>query len=125
MNKILLTGASLGLLSVLMAAYVDHSLSITLGTKSLQSVLVAVKYHQLYAIIISFIGLLIPLQANPKIKLWLMITGYTFIVGILLFSFSIYFTDLTGILNILPLVPVGGVLLMIGWVCLLRTALLK
>ena len=125
MNKILLSGTMLGLLSILMAAYVDHALSLMLTGKALHSVLVAIKYHQLYAIMITIIGLIIPLQANQRIKSWLMRSAYVFIVGVLLFSFSIYLSSMTGILELLHLAPIGGVILMTGWVCLIRIALLN
>lgn len=125
MNKILLLGAILGLLSVLMAAYVDHSLSLTLAGKVHHSISVAVRYHQLYAIVITIIGLIVPLQANQRIKTWLIRSAYVFIVGILLFSFSIYFASITGVLGLLHFTPIGGLILMLGWVSLLRTALLR
>ncbi len=125
MNKILILGAILGLLSVLMAAYIDHSLSLTLAGNARHSISVAVRYHQLYAIVITIIGLIIPLQANQRMKSWLIRSAYVFIAGILLFSFSIYFASLTGVLELLHFTPIGGVILMLGWASLLRTALLR
>jgi uncharacterized membrane protein YgdD (TMEM256/DUF423 family) len=125
MNKILFAGAILGLLSVLMAAYVDHSLSFMLTDKALHSILIAVRYHQLYAIVITIIGLIVPLQANPRMKSWFIKSAYIFILGILLFSFSIYISSMTGLLGLLHFVPIGGVALMVGWLGLLRTALLR
>lgn len=124
MNKILLSGAILGLFSVLMAAYIDHSLSFILVGKSLHSVRVAVRYHQIYAIVITIIGLILPLQKNQRMKSWLILSAYLFIIGILLFSFSIYFAMMTGIMGLLHFAPIGGVILMIGWGVLIRLALL-
>lgn len=123
MNKILFAGAILGLLSVLMAAYVDHSLSLTLVGQARHSISVAVRYHQLYAIVITIIGLIIPLQVNQRIKSWLIKSAYVFIIGVLLFSFSIYLASITGVLVLLHFTPVGGVILMLGWGCLICTAL--
>lgn len=125
MNKILLSEAILGLLSVLMAAYIDHSLSFKLAGKPLNSVLVAVRYHQLYAIVVTLIGLILPLQANQRLKSWLIKSAYFFITGILLFSFSIYISSMTGMVGLLHLTPIGGVIFIIGWGCLIRTALLR
>jgi len=125
MNKILLSGAILGLLSVLMAAYIDHSLSFTLVGKLRHSILVAVRYHQLYAIVITIIGLIIPLQTNQRMKSWLVRSAYVFTVGILLFSFSIYLASITGVWGLLYITPIGDVILILGWASLLRTALLK
>lgn len=125
MNKILFSGAILGLLSVLMAAYIDHSLSLTLAGKARHSVSVAIRYHQLYAIVISMIGLVIPFATNHRMKSWLVRSAYLFIAGILLFSFSIYLAAISGASGILHFTPIGGVILMLGWGSLMRTALLK
>ncbi len=124
MNLTLLTGAILGLFSVMMAAYVDHSLALHLAGKQLTSVLTAVRYHQLYALVISMIGLILPLQMNNRVKSWLVRTAYIFSIGVILFSFSIYISFLFNMTGILYLTPVGGIILMVGWVGLIRTAIL-
>lgn len=125
MNITLLIGAFLGLTSVMMAAYVDHSLNLHLNSQVLGSVLTAVRYHQLYAIVICAIGFSIPLQSNQRIKSWLMRSAYIFAAGAILFSAGIYFATILSMAGIIYLTPVGGVLLMAGWGCLIRTALLR
>ncbi len=125
MNIPLLFGAILGLLSVIVAAYLDHTLAIYLTSKSLNSMLTAIKYHQLYALLVSVIGLSLFLQANSRLKLWLTITAYLFSSGIILFSFSIYASIIFNIRGIIYLTPVGGMILMLGWISLIRIALLK
>lgn len=125
MNKILLIGAILGLLSVMMAAYIDHSLALNLDGKSLQSLLTAVRYHQLYAIVISVIGLVLPLQGSSRNELWLAMSAYLFIAGILLFCGSIYLSIAASITGIIYLIPMGGIMLMIGWGCLVCAACWK
>jgi uncharacterized membrane protein YgdD (TMEM256/DUF423 family) len=125
MNKILLSGAILGLLSILIAAYVDHSLYHALDDQARHSTLVAIRYHQLYAIIITMIGLIIPLQMNQRMKSWLVGSAYVFITGILLFSFSIYLASIIGVFGLVHITPIGGVILMLGWSCLVRAALLR
>ncbi|MBA3662076.1 MAG: DUF423 domain-containing protein [Gammaproteobacteria bacterium] len=125
MNFILLIGAILGLLSVIIAAYVDHYLGLHLTGKSLNGMLTALRYHQLYAIVICIIGLSLPGQVSDRIKFWLTTSAYTFSLGILLFSFSIYLSSIFHIRGIVYLTPVGGVLLMTGWALLIRSALWK
>ncbi|EKD70432.1 MAG: hypothetical protein ACD_46C00535G0005 [uncultured bacterium] len=124
MNIILLLGSLIGLSSVMMAAFVDHSLALQLDAKALSAVLTAVRYHQLYAILISVIGLLISLQLNHKMKWWLNLTGFIFIIGIFIFSCSIYLRYIFQMTGIIYFTPSGGLLLMLGWVCLMRTACL-
>jgi len=125
MNVILLLGAVLGLSSIMMAAYVDHSLALYLSGKSLRGLLTAVRYHQLYAVVICMIGLALTSESNIRMKAWLIRSAYIFSIGVFSFSFSIYFSIMSGIVGISYFTPVGGILLMIGWGCLIRTALLK
>lgn len=125
MNIILLLGGLIGLSSILMAAYVDHALSVYLSGKALTSVLTAVRYHQLYAIVICAIGLSLPMQTNILRNNWLKRAAYLFIFGIVLFSFSIYFSAIFNIAKITYLTPLGGVTLMIAWVFLICASLLR
>ena len=125
MNVILLLGAALGLSSIMMAAYVDHSLALYLSDKSLRGLLTAVRYHQLYAVVVCMIGLALTSKINIRMKAWLIRSAYIFSIGIFSFSFSIYFSTMVGVSGISYLTPVGGILLMIGWGCLIRAALLK
>ena len=125
MNLPLMYGAVLGLSSVMIAAYVDHSLALYLTGKQLSSVLTAVRYHQLYALVISMIGLILSFQMNNRMKSWLTRAAYVFSTGVILFSFSIYISSLFNMPGFLYLTPVGGIMLMVGWVALIRTATLN
>ena len=122
MNIPLLFGSLLGFLSVMMAAYVDHSLSLSLVGKSLSSVLTAVKYQQLYAILICMLSLILPLQTNSKSKRWIKRALYFFLIGVTFFITGIYFSFLFNLTKIIYLAPLGGILLMLGWCCLICSA---
>jgi uncharacterized membrane protein YgdD (TMEM256/DUF423 family) len=52
-------------------------------------------------------------------------SAYIFAAGIILFSAGIYCSTILGIAGTVYLTPVGGVLLMAGWGCLIRAALLR
>lgn len=125
MNLILLIGALLGITSVMMAAYVDHLVVLYMSGNVLASLKTAVRYHQLYAMMICMIALLLPHQNNRQIKSWLASTAYFFLMGVLLFSGGIYISSFTGVAGFLLLTPIGGIVLMAGWGCLIRTALLR
>ena len=71
------------------------------------------------------IGLVLTLQSNIRMKAWLIRSAYIFSIGVFMFSFSIYFSVMIGVAGTSYFAPVGGILLMIGWCCLLRAALLK
>jgi uncharacterized membrane protein YgdD (TMEM256/DUF423 family) len=111
-NYILLIGALLGLTSVCAGAYVNHNLVHIMDVKTLSMIKAALHYHELYAVIISVIGLACSFR-NEAIVLKL--SAWIFIFGTVLFSFSIYLKFLTGAIVWIKLTPIGGTLLMVGW----------
>jgi uncharacterized membrane protein YgdD (TMEM256/DUF423 family) len=48
--------------------------------------------------------------------------GYAFIVGVFLFSGSLYALSLSGIKWLGAITPVGGVAFILGWICLVVAA---
>jgi uncharacterized membrane protein YgdD (TMEM256/DUF423 family) len=46
------------------------------------------------------------------------VTGFAFIVGVLLFSGSLYALSLSGIKWLGAITPLGGVAFLVGWGCL-------
>ena len=110
MNIVLLFGAALGLSSIMMAAYIDHSLALYLSGKSLRGLLTAARYHQLYAVVVSVIGISLSSQTNIRMKLWLIRSAYIFSIGVFSFSFSIYFSTMVGVTGISYFTPVAATL---------------
>jgi uncharacterized membrane protein YgdD (TMEM256/DUF423 family) len=125
MNIILLAGALLGLASVVMAAFVDHALAQQLSGRALAALLTALRYHQLYSIMIVMLALTLQVVRHDQLKIWLTAAAWIFVAGVLAFSFSIYAASVTGIAAITYLTPCGGILLMAGWLVLARAALFK
>ena len=125
MNVILFLGGLLGLSSMMMAALVDHVFALHLNEKILTEVLTAVRYHQFYAVFVSIIGICLPMQINSRSKSWLIWAAYLFIIGVMLFSFGIYITEIFGIQWAIHCTPIGGVTLIIGWTCLICASLFK
>ncbi len=110
MNKLLISGATLGLIAVIMGALGDHALPLTPDTtESLQT---AIRYNMLYAVLISCIALA---PSLPGLR----IAGLVFTAGTTLFSFSIYAAIMTGIDSLTYITPLGGLTIMAGWVCLI------
>jgi uncharacterized membrane protein YgdD (TMEM256/DUF423 family) len=56
---ILATGAILGFISVAFGAYAEHGLKTNISTEHFDMLMTAIRYNQLYAIIISGIGLIL------------------------------------------------------------------
>ena len=110
------TGAIFGFLSVIFGAFGAHALKKTLSPEQLNSFEVGVKYQMYHAIVLLVLGF------NSDMTTPAMYWCFT--VGILLFSFSIYglvLTDAKGkkLRFLAPITPIGGILLVSGWVLLL------
>ncbi len=61
-------------------------------------------------------------------KIWhtsihFIIIGCVFIIGLLLFCYGVFYTSLTGFHLIIPIAPMGGSLLILGWFYLIVYAL--
>lgn len=125
MNIILLIGALLGFSSVLMGAYADHALKLSLDTKSFGMIITAIKYQQLYTVIVTCVGILLFATNNKNLAKRLSISAWSFIFGIIFFSGGIYLSIMTGIKSFTVLTPIGGCLLMLAWLLLAWCALVK
>lgn len=122
MSNIFLAIASvLAGLAVALGAFASHALKETLTAQSLQIWETGTKYQMYHALALFLVALLISQQETSAISLT--IAGYAFIVGILLFSGSLYALSLTNIKILGAITPIGGVAFLIGWVCLVITAI--
>nr|WP_299339599.1 DUF423 domain-containing protein [Allomuricauda sp.] len=112
-------GALYGLLAVIFGAFGAHSLKKKLTPEQLQSFETGVKYQMYHAILLVSLGFF--LEFNGA---WQKYMALCFILGIFLFSFSIYALVLSASsgkkLKLLgPITPLGGLLLVLGWSLLL------
>ena len=105
--------AVLGFSSVLVGAFGAHIAAQMLTESLYKTLQVAIDYHQFYSLFLLVLSLF-----NSQSKAGFVIPGYVFksaIVGVLLFSGSLYVYVLTGVKALTFLTPVGGVILMIMW----------
>ena len=113
---VLISGALFGGLAVIFGAFGAHALKKILSEDQLKSFETGVKYQMYHAIVLLFVGS--SFSIPNKLMAW------SFIIGILLFSFSIYglvLSDAKGkkMKFLGPITPLGGVLLVAGWIMLL------
>lgn len=106
-NKWITTGAIFGFLGVAIGAFGAHSLKQYLTPETIETFKTGVQYHLIHAVVILAIGF----YNNKKYFL----PAWFFIIGIILFSFSLYIYSLTGISSIAIITPFGGVSLLAGW----------
>lgn len=115
----LIFGAILGFISVAFGAYAEHGLKPIVTDENFRFLLTAIRYNQINAIIITAIGLFFLSNENHVVLTTLRRTSFLFITGTVIFCFSIYTSVTFNLPGILYATPVGGVLLMIGWLMLL------
>jgi len=116
---VIATAAFFGMLSVIFGAFGAHALKKILTKDQLHSFEVGVKYQMYHAIVLLVLGF----TPNPVSAA----TYWCFTLGIIIFSFSIYglvLSDAKGkkLRFLGPVTPVGGLLLVIGWLLLLISA---
>ena len=115
------TAATYGMLAVVFGAFGAHALKKILNEDQLKSYEVGIKYQMYHAIVLLILGF------NDQY-----ITSgifWCFAVGIFLFSFSIYGLVISAAKNrklrfLGPITPLGGLLLVTGWLLLLINTIL-
>ncbi len=112
----ILAAAVNGFLAVALGAYAAHSLGRRVEAERVGWVEVGADYGLAHALALLGVGLLAGRTARPRLTLRL--AGWGFLAGSVLFSGALYVMGVTGSRVLGPIVPVGGVLLMAGWVAL-------
>jgi uncharacterized membrane protein YgdD (TMEM256/DUF423 family) len=108
--------AILGGLSVAGGAFASHALKEKLAERALEIFETGARYQMYHALALLMVALLLSrAEASPTP---LIASGWAFIVGIALFSGSLYALSLSGIKWLGAITPLGGVAFMVGWGCL-------
>ena len=116
MNEFALVfGGIFGFLAIILGAFGAHLLKNKLNTAQLQSFETGVKYQMYHAIVLLVLGF----QVNNLSPIDAYI-AYAFVLGIFLFSFSIYGLVISSANNkkikiLGPITPLGGLFLAAGW----------
>jgi uncharacterized membrane protein YgdD (TMEM256/DUF423 family) len=115
-KRFVVIGSLLFALAIILGAFGAHALKDLIPEKSLNSFEVGVRYQMFQAISILFLGINAKSFSFNLNKILLSMT-----IGILIFSFSIYFLTLGSLINrsfdfLGPLTPIGGVILITTWI---------
>ena len=120
-RRILAAGALFALLSVAAGAFGAHGLRDSLGAYRLGIFETAARYQMYHALAMLAVGVLAVLE---RFSLqWLRAAALAFGAGILLFSGSLYLLAMGSPGWLGAITPVGGLLLMTGWLILLVSLL--
>lgn len=121
MHKFFLqTGAVLGILGVSIGAFGAHGLRAKLEAAGrFDTFETAVRYHFYHTFALVLVGILMQQMAsNPAAVKWLGYSGYSFLIGVLIFSGSLYVLCLSGITWLGAITPIGGLFMIAGWALL-------
>ena len=114
-RNFLLIGAVLGFLGVAIGAFGAHGLRARLTPEILAVFVVGVRY-QMYHVFAVLIVAATMAHVGP-VRL-LIVAGWSFVAGILIFSGSLYALALTGTTTFGAITPIGGLGFLVGWACL-------
>ena len=114
-KKITVLAAVMGALTVIIGAFGAHGLKEIVSEKTITSFETGVRYQMYHVIVILIIGF--SAYIDPKTQKWV---SRFFVIGILLFSGSIYLIVMKDIFFINTKIftiatPIGGLFLILGW----------
>lgn len=99
--------AAVGFLGVALGAFGAHGLKEVLARHDTTAIWhTAVLYHLVHAVVLLLLALTVPHRRGP----W-----WSLLIGIFLFSGSLYVLALTGIRTLGAVTPLGGVAFLVGW----------
>ena len=114
-------GAGLGFLAVAAGAFGAHGLRSRLSPADLAIFETAARYQMYHALAMVLVGSLSSRLLSPLLHS----SGWLFLSGVVIFSGSLYLLCLTGTRWLGAITPIGGLLLLCGWACLLIAALVQ
>lgn len=113
--------ALMGGLAVAAGAFGAHALKRKLDVEMLAAFEVGVRYQMYHALAIGLAVFVSTLTAGHFVQL----AAWFFLLGTIVFSGSLYILTLTGVRTWGAITPIGGLLLIGGWLCLAIAAFEK
>ncbi|MDC3252872.1 DUF423 domain-containing protein [Crocinitomicaceae bacterium] len=119
-KKIVLTGVSFIIIGIVLGAFGAHSLKKVLNADRLLSFEVGVRYQLFHGLALVVLGAL-----SDRLLVGSKWSTRFIILGVLLFSCSIYLLSLQDLLGVSlqflgPLTPIGGSFMIVGWILLIK-----
>jgi uncharacterized membrane protein YgdD (TMEM256/DUF423 family) len=108
-------------LSVAAGAFASHALKEKMTERALEIFETGARYQMYHALALLLVALLLSRAEASQTPL--IAAGSAFIIGIAIFSGSLYALSLSGIKWLGAITPLGGVAFMVGWGCLAVAAL--
>lgn len=118
-QRLLCIAAISGFMTVVLGAFGAHALKNGIASGLYAAYQTGVEYHFYHTLTLLFLALY-NVTGTEKVRLYAVVA---FIVGILLFSGSLYLMALTGNRSLGMITPIGGISFLIGWGLLGYTAI--
>jgi len=119
MKLFMIIGAVNAFLAVALGAFGAHGLEGKVPAKYLETWQTGVTYQMFHAVGILIIGILLGNLPATSLLSW---SGWLMLIGIILFSGSLYVLTLTQISVLGAITPLGGVSFLVAWVLLIIAA---
>ncbi|MCY0865312.1 MAG: DUF423 domain-containing protein [Sulfobacillus sp.] len=120
MVSLLFVAAVLGFLGVGLGAFGAHGLRAKITPESLAVYQTGVQYHLIHTVAMVLAALLTDRLAATN---WVLLAGWFFFGGIIVFSGSLYILAISGQRRWGAVTPIGGLLFLAGWALLAIAAL--
>jgi uncharacterized membrane protein YgdD (TMEM256/DUF423 family) len=112
----LIVGALFAMCSVLIGAFAAHGLKQVLDSYALGLIETAAKYQMYHAIALLLVGVMASQsQFSEKLLHW---AAFFFVLGIILFSGSLYLLAVSNVKWLVTVTPLGGCAFILGWLML-------
>ena len=103
------------LLGVALGAFGAHGLKDALSPEARQTYQTAVLYQLIHGLALLAVGWLATLKPmEPLVRT----AGWAFVIGVVLFSGSLYLLSVSGAKKLGMITPFGGLAFLLGWICL-------
>jgi len=111
----IIIGSALAALAVAIGAFGAHGLKSRVSADDLIIFETGVRYHMYHSLALILLGLIgVNFQSNV-----VQLPAILFLVGIIIFSGTLYLIPLTGLRWLGAITPIGGTALILGWIMLI------
>ncbi len=117
---IIKSAATFGIVGIILGAFGAHALQETLvANGKLEVWKTAVDYQMIHSVGLLFLGWVLHSSDIDLKNNWLQRSFWCWVIGIFLFSGSLYGLSVGGPKILGPITPIGGVLFILGWACII------
>jgi uncharacterized membrane protein YgdD (TMEM256/DUF423 family) len=120
--RFILLAALFAMLGVAMGAFAAHGLKAVLPVEALATIKTGVLYQLLHAIAVVVVATLMQQDRWLHVHTELRRACICFLFGVVFFSGSLYLLVLASLKVLGPVTPLGGILLLLGWMWLMIAA---